>query len=117
MAHNASRVDDLCKRVPLHHFSPQDICDHIKRWVVNDMNHKTYFDKTKQIFANQALSGKRMIGMERTDHIKHIVKNHLLPFMTEDTLDIMFNCYDQWKNKVQPPYDQIASQTAEQMAE
>eukprot|EP01083_Nonionella_stella_P272863 925479_1 len=114
MATVSRPCNDKC--VPLHRFSPQDICDCIKQWVLKDMNHKTHLAKTKQIFTKQTLSGQRMVSIEVTDHIKQIVKNDLLSIMTEHTLDIMFNCYDQWKNEVQPPYEQITSQSAYQMA-
>eukprot|EP01083_Nonionella_stella_P296935 1008574_1 len=95
---SVSQVRDLHIRcVPLHRFTTQDVCDHINQWVRNDINHKTHLSKTKQIFDNLKLSGQQMIDMKLTDRIKRIVRSDLLPFITEDTLNRMFKCYDQWK--------------------
>eukprot|EP01083_Nonionella_stella_P194252 716545_1 len=44
------------RSMQLHRFNPQDICDHIENWVINDMNHKTYLARTKDVFANRKLS-------------------------------------------------------------
>eukprot|EP01083_Nonionella_stella_P019398 53908_1 len=105
-----------CVCMSLHQFSPQDICDHIKEWILNDTNNKTDLAKKKTVFANKKLSGQKMIGLE-PDQIKGLVKEALSPsFVTESTLDIMFNCYGQWQNRVQFPYEEISKKTAHEMA-
>eukprot|EP01083_Nonionella_stella_P286660 975609_1 len=132
---NLPQTIDLPKCVPLHRFSPKDICQCIKQWVLNDMNHKAHLAQTKQIFAKKKLSGKRMIGMELTDQIQDIVRKDLLLLMTARTLNIMFNCYDEWKNELQHlyerdetiefksehdmphPYEAIESKSAHEMAD
>eukprot|EP01083_Nonionella_stella_P093355 261608_1 len=106
--------------MPLHRLSAKAVCDCVEEWVVNDMNHKKHLAKTKETFINKNLSGERMIGLERTDQIKHLVKHDLSPsFISEETFDIMFSCYDQWKNKVLKSYQsykEITSKTAQEMA-
>eukprot|EP01083_Nonionella_stella_P112212 329793_1 len=111
---NVSQTD-LDKCVPLHRFSSQDICAHIVKWVLNDMNHKAHLAKTKDAFANSTFSGRKMIDLEPNE-IKTLVKNDLSPFISEATLDLMFSCYAQWKNELQHPYEEITSKTAHQMA-
>eukprot|EP01083_Nonionella_stella_P314847 1135734_1 len=106
---------DLDKCVPLHRFSSQDICAHIVKWVLNDMNHKAHLAKTKDAFANSTFSGRKMIDLDPNE-IKTLVKNDLSPFITEATLDIMFSCYAQWKNELQHLYEEITSKTAQEMA-
>eukprot|EP01083_Nonionella_stella_P043663 117826_1 len=106
---------DLDKCVPLHRFSSQDICAHIEKWVLNDMNHKAHLAKTKDAFANSTFSGRKMIDLDPNE-IKTLVKNDLSPFISEATLDLMFSCYAQWKNELQHPYEEITSKTAHQMA-
>eukprot|EP01083_Nonionella_stella_P159398 519923_1 len=115
---SVSQVRELHMRcVPLHRFTTEDVCDHINQWVRNDINHKTHLSKTKQIFDDLKLSGQQMIDMKLTDRIKRIVRSDLLPFITEDTLNRMFKCYDQWKGDMQPPYDAITSKNAQEMAD
>eukprot|EP01083_Nonionella_stella_P159397 519922_1 len=102
--------------LPLHRFTAHDICDHIEKWVLNDINHKTHLAKTKELFANQKLSGQNMIDLELSQ-IEQVLKNDLSPFITQPTLDIMLRCYDQWKNEIGHPYEEISSKTAQEIAD
>eukprot|EP01083_Nonionella_stella_P064725 168981_1 len=110
---NVTQVPELHTRVsrPLPHFHPQDICNHIQKLVLNNMNHQTHLAETQAIFANQTFSGQKMIDLET------VVHRDLSMLVTDATLDIMFRCHDQWKNEAQHPlYEEITSKTAEEMA-
>eukprot|EP01083_Nonionella_stella_P167673 564200_1 len=91
---NVTQVPELHTRVsrPLPHFHPQDICNHIQKLVLNDMNHHTQLAETQAIFANHTFSGQKMIDLETVVH------------------------RDLWKNEAQHPlYEEITSKTAEEM--
>eukprot|EP01084_Bolivina_argentea_P030442 56418_1 len=84
--------------VPLHQYTVEDICDTIQQWVCNDINYKKYLLKTKRIFKQHNLSGQKMYYLSAED-VKCIVKEELLVFMTSKTVNIIFQCFDQWKKE------------------
>eukprot|EP01084_Bolivina_argentea_P296715 511058_1 len=98
--------------IPLNKFSRVDICGAITKWLYNDIDFKKNILKTKKIFSNHELSGSKMIILSGED-AKRIVKEEMLPFVTAETLDIMFNGFDQWK---QGYVDSVSAKTAEQIA-
>eukprot|EP01084_Bolivina_argentea_P120759 214097_1 len=43
--------------LPLHRFTPEDICNKIKCWMYNDINYKRNLQSTMDILSNDGLSG------------------------------------------------------------
>eukprot|EP01083_Nonionella_stella_P073619 199220_1 len=104
-----------CEMSPyiLHRFTPQQLCHHIKQWILNDIDYKSHLSQTMRIFSEYKLSGQNM-RLESTHSVKCIVKKALLSFMTDDTFDIMFNCYEEWNNE--DPQD-VESKSARQIGD
>eukprot|EP01083_Nonionella_stella_P213468 769926_1 len=97
----------------LHRLTPHQLCHHLKQWVINDIDYKSHLAQTMQIFSEYELSGHNM-RLESIHSVKCIVKEALLPFMTDDTYNIMFNCYEEWNNE--DPQD-VESKSARQMGD
>eukprot|EP01083_Nonionella_stella_P039033 106149_1 len=91
-------MDTNDKPIALHHFSSKQIADTLKQWILNDIDHDKNITKMKVIFQRHKLSGNVMFVLE-TDTAKHIVKDDLSAFMTHDAIQIMFECFDQYKKE------------------
>eukprot|EP01083_Nonionella_stella_P265176 898590_1 len=105
-----------CTDTPLHRLSPQNLCYHIKEWVVNDIHYKSQLLKTKNIFSNHALSGKQMheLSTAQRDGAKGTIYEQLSSLMTKATLNIVCQCYDEWHRV---DHDAVQSKSAEEIAE
>eukprot|EP01084_Bolivina_argentea_P130100 229697_1 len=84
--------------LPLHRFTVNDICDILKNWVYNDINHKKFLLKTQEIFKQRKLYGKKVSYLSGED-VKCIVKDEMIHFMTVETLNIIFDFFENWKNQ------------------
>ena len=93
---------------PLNQFTATDIIHKINEWVTNDVNYKRNLSQTKQTFNKYELSAQ-----SSANSMKLSVQNDLSAFITTDTLNIMFHCFEQWKDK-EP--DDVKSKAAEQIA-
>eukprot|EP01084_Bolivina_argentea_P268157 455401_1 len=109
----SSKSYETVKTLSLNRFSSNDIVNKIKEWVYNDINYKNNLFKTKEVLSNHSLSGEAIIS-QPTNNSKLIVQTFLLTFMTQDTLDIVFDCLDKWKKK-EPNI--VKSKSAEQIAD
>eukprot|EP01083_Nonionella_stella_P238569 835889_1 len=97
----------------LHRFCAKDLCYYINEWVINDINYKFNLSQMKRIFSEYSLTGQIISKMKHNG--KRIVQSDLLSFMTQDTIDIMFDGYDKFaKHDV---LLRIESKSADQIAE
>eukprot|EP01084_Bolivina_argentea_P030330 56226_1 len=107
------------KNIPLHKFTVNDICNTLKQWVYSDIDYQKHLSKIKKIFESQfaKLNQEKIncLSILSAHHVKCIIKEELLAFMTSDTLDIIFNCFEKWKNddcdsitSISKPVEQIA---------
>eukprot|EP01083_Nonionella_stella_P205315 747771_1 len=94
---------------PLHLFSAEQLCYHIKEWVVNDIDYKLHRSQTKQIFLNHQVSGAVINVLKR--NAKTLVHAQLVSFLTEPTIDIMFNDvdYESWMHLASKPAEEIGA--------
>eukprot|EP01084_Bolivina_argentea_P018450 34352_1 len=81
------------KDAPLNQFTVNDICYVITKWVHNI--YKDKISKTKRIFANHKLYGDKIMILSVED-IRRIVKEEMIDFTREDTLNIMFEGFGKW---------------------
>eukprot|EP01084_Bolivina_argentea_P167885 291248_1 len=79
----------------LYKFTSIDMWSVIKTWIYNDVNYRKHLQQTKKIMSK--MDGAFMM-LVSTDAAKRIVKDQMLEFITEETLDIMFNSFDILKN-------------------
>eukprot|EP01084_Bolivina_argentea_P251527 421873_1 len=86
--------DDTCK--PLHQFTVDDICSHIKNWIENDIDYIKHLETMKMIFKKLSLNGKQ-VSMLPTDNVRRMVEKEL-EFMTAETVEIVFHCFSEFKN-------------------
>ena len=100
------------KHQPLHQFSANDIANHIKYWILNDINYEKNLKETMNAFINNSVSGKIM-QFTKTNHIKQILKSELSHFSTKQNISIMFNYLDQYKEEQQ---NDINTKTSTQIA-
>eukprot|EP01084_Bolivina_argentea_P237941 399772_1 len=89
-------VDEI--DIPLHKFTANDICHVISKWVHNDKNYKKHIKKTERIFKSHELGIEKIKILSVAD-IKCIVKEEMLKFTTQNTLDIMFKRLAEWIKK------------------
>eukprot|EP01083_Nonionella_stella_P285219 970870_1 len=99
------------KHIPFHRYTVADVCALITQWMYTDMNHKSHLAKTKAIFNQHALNGQKMIYLSGDD-AKRIVKDEMLQFVTVNTLDIMFDGFNEWQKDHR---DHIMLKSAEQI--
>eukprot|EP01084_Bolivina_argentea_P018449 34350_1 len=83
------------KDAPLNQFTVNDICYAITKWVHNDIMYKNQISKTIRIFANHELYGDKIMILSVED-IRRIVKEEMIDFTREDTLNIMFEGFGKW---------------------
>eukprot|EP01084_Bolivina_argentea_P262863 444710_1 len=101
--------------VPLHRFSIQDICNKIDTWVRNDIKQKRNITEIIKIFKRYQI--KRYLKPEiPVDLTKDHVKAEMLVFMSEETLNIIFECFDGWKQQ-NPNNIAIESQSIDQIVD
>eukprot|EP01084_Bolivina_argentea_P169602 293997_1 len=96
-----SRLRRKCLSIidlPLHQFTVEDIYNKIKLWVCNDINYKAHLEQTKQILSKTTLTGHIISGLS-LQHVKRMLQNDLLAFITQETLKIIFVCFDEWKSE------------------
>eukprot|EP01084_Bolivina_argentea_P049110 90376_1 len=91
------RINELHEQnLPLYTFSAENVADKIKWWLYNDINYKNGLRKTLKIFSK---SFGEILNSFSYKHMKTIVKDHLLKFMTEKTLEIMFKYFEKRKKQ------------------
>eukprot|EP01083_Nonionella_stella_P267660 904274_1 len=83
---------------PLPQFTADDMIRTITKWFQNDIDYKKHRSQTINIFANHHLSGHKMIILSGEDAMR-IVKDEMLEFMTLETLNIMFDGFNKWKER------------------
>ena len=83
---------------PLHLFDEHDVMDTIKHWLYHDVDYEKNLRETMQIFSKNSLSGK-FISFTSTGNAKQIVRDELLMFMEEKTIDIMFDEFEKFKTE------------------
>eukprot|EP01084_Bolivina_argentea_P277691 474192_1 len=92
---NTEMSQNLNKRIlPLHAFSPQDICDTIKQWIYNDIKYEQNLSQMMQLFAKHTLSGQLLKGMQK-ESIKQLLTQN--DFIAPSSLNIMLDYFQKWK--------------------
>eukprot|EP01083_Nonionella_stella_P285217 970867_1 len=92
--------DEQC--IPLHCFASEDICGTIEQWVHNDRKYNKYQTQTQNVFSKKRkwtgskLSRMLENGYMSTNDIKSMLRMDLNSFISPDTLDIVFACFDRW---------------------
>eukprot|EP01083_Nonionella_stella_P300037 1022240_1 len=92
--------DDEC--VPLHCFTSEDICGTIEQWLHNDRKYKKYQLQTQNVFSKKRnWTGSKLSRLIENDYlsandIKSMLRMDLNSFISPDTLDIVFACFDRW---------------------
>eukprot|EP01083_Nonionella_stella_P196283 722370_1 len=76
--------------VPLHHFTPQTLCFHIKQWVLADEDYQNNLSEIKRKFVQRDLHG-RMICTQPMNNTKDMMEKDLLStsLVTPKTFDII----------------------------
>eukprot|EP01084_Bolivina_argentea_P054990 100835_1 len=87
---------DLPHDLPLHRFTPSNVCDVVKWWLYNDIKFKYDLKQTIQIFIDCTLSGNQILSLS-IQNIRRILEKELLKFMTRDTVDIILKQIIYWK--------------------
>ena len=106
--HNTNKImaelPDAQKYLPLHLFNENMIHDKIKQWILNDMDYKMHLLEVIKLFTKHSLSGQ-VINLTSITNCKKIIFEDLTRFMEEQTIDIMFEELDKYRehnrNKVQ----------------
>eukprot|EP01083_Nonionella_stella_P250247 864484_1 len=86
--------DEIPRTLPLCQFAINDICGTLKHAMHNDLYHKANSARMEQIFTNHELSGENWMESSAK---KGAIKQQMLRFMTETTFNIIFQCFDEWK--------------------
>eukprot|EP01084_Bolivina_argentea_P263006 445002_1 len=97
----------------LYRFTKADIANKIQHWVENDVKHQNNKKQSQETFNHFPLSGD-LISRLQAKIAKAIVKEQMVQFMTSNTLNIIFDSFEKWKNK--NPDDLIAK-SAEQISD
>eukprot|EP01083_Nonionella_stella_P012267 34798_1 len=102
---------------PLSQFTVHDMVRTITNWVQNDVNYTKHRSQTMKIFSNHQLAGDKMIILSGDD-AKRIVKDEVLEFMTLNTLNIMFDGFNKWKERARAAEkpEALKSKSAEDIA-
>eukprot|EP01083_Nonionella_stella_P287443 978433_1 len=97
---------------PLHQFTVNDVCQAISSWIYNDIHHNQYLEGATIIFTSHSLHGSKLAILSPED-VKSMVRTDLAQFMTDDTLQIAFDCFKKWRNE---HTNDIASKSAKEIA-
>merc|ERR1712154_206742 len=81
-------ISSLCQ------FSVEDILNKIKKWICNDSHYMSNLAKTKRIFLKH-LNAQKIAVLSRMN-VKQMIKEEMLEFMTESTLNIMMTGFSLW---------------------
>eukprot|EP01083_Nonionella_stella_P277429 943124_1 len=105
--------DGKTQFMPLHRFTPQNLCDHIERWVLNDVDYQNNLSETKSKFMKRKLNG-HAISTQPMVNTTLMMKNDLQSFMTPATLKIILTFCKQWN---QQKVDDVKSKSEEEVAD
>eukprot|EP01083_Nonionella_stella_P150622 480103_1 len=79
-------------------FTCADVVLKIKWWKYNDVDYRNHLMQTMQLFSDRGLHGNKVHGLA-CDDIKLMMKHDLNVFLTDATMDIMFNCFAAWREE------------------
>eukprot|EP01083_Nonionella_stella_P219456 786118_1 len=79
-------------------FTSDDVALKIKWWRYNDVDYRHHLRQTMRVFSDRALHGNKVRGLA-CDYIKLIVEPELKVFMTDSTMNIMFDCFETWRRE------------------
>eukprot|EP01084_Bolivina_argentea_P252925 424714_1 len=106
------------KYLPLHQFTPDDVCKEIKSWLQNDINYKENLDqiiysleKYDRLFSEQS----KETGAKLWETLKKHTKKSFLEFMTEETFTLIFK--DLKNAKIQYAKDKPVDEIIEELAD
>eukprot|EP01084_Bolivina_argentea_P024612 45844_1 len=83
------------KNLSLHRLTAHDVHNKIQWWMYNDINYKTYLEKTMNILSERALNGDK--------DTKSIVRREFKTFMTDKTIINVCKLIDKYR------YDKISA--------
>eukprot|EP01083_Nonionella_stella_P272564 924383_1 len=106
-------IMDTKTLVPLHQFTPQQLCYHIKQWVLADVNDQNNIAETHRKFKQREFHGEK-ICTEPMNNIKDMMEKDLLQFMTRKTFNIIMVHCQEWKDR---NIDDLKSKSADEMAD
>eukprot|EP01083_Nonionella_stella_P054159 143053_1 len=86
--------DDVSRQFPLCQFATNDICGALKQSFYH--SNRKAISQLESLFTERELSGNKWM---QSDDIKDTIKAEMLECMTETTLDIIFQWFDEWKKK------------------
>lgn len=88
------------KHIPLHLLSEEQVCHKIKWWLFNDIEYEKGLRRTMEIFSKNRLSGKEISDRYKysKDDCMKIIKNDLDLLITYNTMNIMFDIFEEWKS-------------------
>eukprot|EP01084_Bolivina_argentea_P267616 454332_1 len=95
LTHNdhESKLSEL----PLCQFSIKNVCDTLEIWVHNDVKYKNNLLRIETILENHSLSGDSLIKI--SNKTKDILQQEILNIVTHNTCDIIFQCFQNDKQK------------------
>eukprot|EP01084_Bolivina_argentea_P027935 51930_1 len=96
------------KKIPLHRFNVDDICNTIHKWVTNDIIHKAELKKTHELFLKHKLSGDSLLTLS-SNELKVILPQCITP----ESFNIISESIDQWKTDLP---ESVRSKTPQQIA-
>eukprot|EP01084_Bolivina_argentea_P125275 221976_1 len=84
--------------LPLQKCNHEYLFDLIEKQKYNDVDYKKKLRETMTIFSNSQLNGQKAYHLTGDD-LKCITKHNLQKFMTEETINIMFDYFDKFKEQ------------------
>eukprot|EP01084_Bolivina_argentea_P246062 411869_1 len=99
--------------LPLHRFSIDDLCNEIKQWIYDDINYKKLLHKISETFTENSMTGDFFYNKTPT-FAEFWIKAAIKDLVTSETLQIILNCFNKWKDR---ELDNIRSKSSEQMAQ
>eukprot|EP01084_Bolivina_argentea_P277258 473289_1 len=97
----------------LYHFTPNDVSNKIRSWVLNDIVHKTTTKVFMEITAKESMSGVALTNLEG-QHLVRVLETTILPYMTHESFDLLCNHLHQ---QIQQNYSEIAKKGPTEIAE
>eukprot|EP01083_Nonionella_stella_P055335 145990_1 len=86
--------------VSLHRFTPEILYDHIKQWVLGDVNYQNNLSETKRKFVQRELHGQ-IISTQPMNNTTDMVEKDLLStsLVTPKTFQIIMAYCEEWKDR------------------
>ena len=92
------QIETPSKSLPLHRFTPRDVCNTIKQWLLNDVDYRKNLKRTMKIFSDASVSGGTLqMQLMPIKMMELLVRENMLKCVSMQTLTVILDGFEGWR--------------------